>query len=153
MLLAPASMPMLQPCLGSTSTRMIYLPHPQAVNHAILTFQPIGQSRYPYLSTNSIPLLQQYIISGPYLDAYSWIFQWLMAGIRERLLFLFLLILFFLNGNPIIAKGMLPQKGAAFFPPKMPVPPSGPSKQQNSVPRLSAASKRLVPSGANPLHH
>lgn len=25
---------------------------PQPVNHAILTFQPIGQSRYPYLSTN-----------------------------------------------------------------------------------------------------
>ncbi|KAK8958275.1 hypothetical protein KSP40_PGU010981 [Platanthera guangdongensis] len=30
----------------------------------------------------------------------------------------------------------LPQKGAAFFPPKMPVPPSGPSKQHHSVPRL-----------------
>ncbi|KAH0446130.1 hypothetical protein IEQ34_025032 [Dendrobium chrysotoxum] len=54
----------------------------------------------------------------------------------------------------------LPQKGAAFIPPKMPVPPSGPSKQHNSVPRLRFipakvvyGSKRLVPSGANPLHH
>ncbi|KAK6923616.1 hypothetical protein RJ641_011920 [Dillenia turbinata] len=52
----------------------------------------------------------------------------------------------------------LPQKGAAFFPSKMPVPPSGPSKQHNSVPRLRFipatvvyGSKRLVPSGANPL--
>ena len=34
------------------------------------------------------------------------------------------------------AYSALPQKGAAFFPPKMPVPPSGPSKHHNSVPRL-----------------
>ncbi|PKU62687.1 putative mitochondrial protein [Dendrobium catenatum] len=54
----------------------------------------------------------------------------------------------------------LPQKGAAFIPPKMSVPPSGPSKQHNSVLRLCFipekvvyGSKRLVPSGANPLHH
>lgn len=47
---------------------------PQAVNHAILTFQPIP----------SIPLLQQYSFSVPYLDAYSsicfrfffWLFLW-----------------------------------------------------------------------------
>jgi hypothetical protein len=86
-----------------------------------------------------------------------------MARIREILLF-FLLLVLFLNG--IIAtrgKAMLPtlpQKGAALFPPKMPVPPSGPSKQHNYVPRLRFipatvvyGSKRLVPSGANPLHH
>ncbi|KAI3674594.1 hypothetical protein L2E82_52158 [Cichorium intybus] len=34
------------------------------------------------------------------------------------------------------AYSALPQKGAAFFPPKMPVPPSGPSKHHNYVPRL-----------------
>jgi hypothetical protein len=40
------------------------------------------------------------------------------------------------------------------------LPPSGPSKQHNYVPRLRFipatvvyGSKRLVPSGANPLHH
>ncbi|KAM7460142.1 hypothetical protein LguiA_035878 [Lonicera macranthoides] len=82
---------------------------------------------------------EQYIISVPYLDAYSSICFPVMARIRERLLF-FLLLVLFLNG--IIAtrgKAMLPtlpQKGAAFFSPKMPVPPSGPSKQQNFVPGL-----------------
>lgn len=132
-----------------------------------------SQSCYPYLPTNRpitlslpfnpIPLPQQYIISVPYLDAYSSISFPVMARIRERLLF-FLLLVLFLNG--IIAKGgkaMLPtppQKGAAFFPQKMPVPPSGPSKQHNYVPRLRFipatvvyGSKRLVPSGANPLHN
>lgn len=132
---------------------MLSLPSNQSANHAILTFQP----------TPSIPLLQQYIISVPYLDAYSSTIS--RARIREILLFFFLLVLF-LNG--IIAtrgKAMMPtlpqkEKGAAFFPPKMPVPPSGPSKQHNSVPRLRFipatvvyGSKRLVPSGANPLHH
>uniref|UniRef100_A0A5C7GQW4 Uncharacterized protein n=1 Tax=Acer yangbiense TaxID=1000413 RepID=A0A5C7GQW4_9ROSI len=125
---------------------------PQPVNHAILTFQ----------LTPSIPLLQQYIISVPYLDAYSSICFPVMARIREILFIL--LVLMDLNG--IIAtrgKAMLPtlpQKGAAFFPQKMPVPPSGPSKQHNYVPRLRFipatvvyGSKRLVPSGANPLHH
>ncbi|KAH0988282.1 hypothetical protein GBA52_015459 [Prunus armeniaca] len=133
---------------------MLSLPSNQSANHAILTFQP----------TPSIPLLQQYIISVPYLDAYSSICFPVMARIREILLFIFLLLVLFLNG--IIAtrgKAMLPtlpQKGAAFFPPKMPVPPSGPSKQHNCVPRLRFipatvvyGSKRLVPSGANPLHH
>ncbi|XP_028077214.1 uncharacterized protein LOC114279195 [Camellia sinensis] len=98
--------------------------------YAILTFQP----------TPTIPLLKQYIISVPYLDAYSSNCFPVMARIRKILLFLFLLLVLFLNG--IIAtrgKAMLPtlpQKGAAFFPPKMPVPPSGPSKQHNYVPRL-----------------
>lgn len=131
---------------------MLSLPSNQSANHAILTFQP----------TPSIQLLQQYIISVPYFDAYSSICFLVMARIREILLFLLLVL--FLNG--ILAtrgKAMLPtlpQKGAAFFPPKMPVPPSGPSKQHNSVPRLRFIPatvvyglKRLVPSGANPLHH
>lgn len=124
---------------------------PQPVNHAILTFQPDSASAAVYNP-------------APYLDAYSSISFPVMARIRERLLFLFLLLVFFLNG--IIAtrgKAMLPtlpKKGAAFFPQKMPVPPSGPSKQHNSVPRLPFipatvvyGSKGLVPSGANPLHH
>ena len=121
-------------------------------NHACFIFQPIPL----------IPFLQQYIISVPYLDAYSSICFPVMAIIREILFFLFLLLGLFLNG--IIAtrgKAMLPTlPGAAFFPSKMPVPPSGPSKQHNSVPRLRFipatvvyGSKRLVPSGANPLHH
>lgn len=135
---------------------MLSLPSNQSANHAILTFQP----------TPSIPLLQQYIISVPYLDAYSSICFPVMERIREILLFLFILLVLF--GFGIIAtrgKAMLPtlpQKGATFFPQKMkmPVPPSGPSKQSNSVPRLRFipatvvyGSKRLVPSGANPLHN
>ena len=78
---------------------MLSLPSNQSANHAILTFQP----------TPSIPLLQQYIISVPYLDAYSSICFPVMARIRERLLFIFLLLVLFLNG--IIAtrgKAMLP---------------------------------------------
>lgn len=131
-------------------------------NRAILTFQPIGQSRYPYLSTR---LRFCSSIKSRSLDAYSSICFPVMARIRECFFFFFFLCCLFLNG--IIAtrgKAMLPtlpQKGAAFFPPqKMPVPPSGPSKQHNSVPRLRFipytvvyGSKRLVPSGANPLHH
>nr|GEV05358.1 hypothetical protein [Tanacetum cinerariifolium] len=57
-----------------------------------------------------------------------------------------------------------PKKGAAFFPPKMPVPPLGPSKQHNSVPERSfiPATKgkqhkalyktKLVNSISKPLH-
>lgn len=52
---------------------------PQPVNHAILTFQP----------TPSIPLLQQYKISVPYLDAYSSISFLVMTRIREIQLFFF----------------------------------------------------------------
>jgi hypothetical protein len=134
---------------------MLCIPSNQSANHAILTFQP----------SLSIPLLQQYIISAPYLDAYSSTSFPVMSRICKILLFLFLLLgLFFLNGiTATRQKAMLPtppKKGAAFFPPKMPVPPSGPSKQHNYVPERSFipatvvyGSKRLVPSGANPLHH
>lgn len=93
------------------------------------------------------------------LDACSSISFPVMARIRGILLFL---LVFFLNGITATREKAvlptLPKKGAAFFPPKMPVPPSGPSKQHNSVPRLPFipatvvyGSKRLVPSGANPL--
>ncbi|KAJ0539755.1 hypothetical protein HanPI659440_Chr08g0306231 [Helianthus annuus] len=83
-----------------------------------------------------------------------------MARIRE--IMFFLLFVFFLNGAPRgkAQLSTLLQKGAAFFPPKMPVPPSGPSKKHNSVPKLRFipvtivyGSKRRVPSGANPLHN
>ncbi|KAH0676795.1 hypothetical protein KY285_024596 [Solanum tuberosum] len=49
-----------------------------------------------------------------------------MARIRE--IMFFLLFVFFLNGatRGKAQLSTLPQKGAAFFPPKMPVPPSGP---------------------------
>nr|GEU66911.1 putative mitochondrial protein [Tanacetum cinerariifolium] len=54
----------------------------------------------------------------------------------------------------------LRRKRGRFLPPKMPVPPSRPSKQHNYVPERSFilatvvyGSKRLVPSGTNPLHH
>ncbi|KAI4298043.1 hypothetical protein MLD38_040508 [Melastoma candidum] len=126
---------------------MLSLPSNQSANHAILTLKPDSASAAVYNP-------------APYLDAYSSICFPVMARIREILLFLFLLLVFFLNG--IIAtrgKAMLPtppKKGAAFFPQKMPVPPSGP----NSVPRLRFipatvvyGSKRLVPSGPNPLHN
>nr|QGW48333.1 hypothetical protein [Raphanus sativus]QGW48652.1 hypothetical protein [Raphanus sativus] len=83
-----------------------------------------------------------------------------MARIRERLFFLFLLLVFFLNGSIALPRaGMLhtlPQKGTTFFPRKMPMPTSGPSKRHNDVPipaTVVYGSKRLVPSGANPLHH
>ena len=56
---------------------MLSLPSNQSANHAILTFQP----------TPSIPLLQQYRISVPYLYAYSSICFPVMARIREILRF------------------------------------------------------------------
>jgi len=129
---------------------MLSLPSNQSANHAILTFQP----------TPSIPFLQQYIISDP-MDAYRKMgFPAVMARIRE--IMFFLLFVFFLNGatRGKAQLSTLPQKGAAFFPPKMPVPPSGPSKKHNSVPKLRFipatvvyGPKRRVPSGANPLHN
>lgn len=83
-----------------------------------------------------------------------------MARIQKILFFLFLVFFLFFHGiEATRGKAMLPtlpQKGAAFFFPKMTVPPSGPSMQQNSVERLRFKlndAKRLVPSGANLLHH
>lgn len=98
------------------------------------------------LPWNPIPLLQQYSFSVPYLDAYSSICFPAMARIREILLFL--LLVFFLNSiTATRVKAMLPtlpQKGTAFFPQKVPVPPSGPSKQQHFVPRLRFIPATLV---------
>jgi hypothetical protein len=78
-----------------------------------------------------------------------------MARIQKILFFLFLVFFLLFHGiEATRGKAMLPtlpQKGAAFFP-KMTVPPSGPSMQQNSVESLLER-KRLVPSGANLLHH
>ena len=112
---------------------MLSLPSNQSANHAILTFQPIGQSRYllTFQPTPSIPLLQQYIISVPYLDAYSSICFPVMARIRSAKYCFFFFLVLFLNG--IIAtrgKAMLPtlpQKGAAFFPPKCQFHHQGPA--------------------------
>ncbi|XP_027912706.1 LOW QUALITY PROTEIN: uncharacterized protein LOC114172422 [Vigna unguiculata] len=100
----------------------------QSITLSFLTLQP----------TPSIPFLQQYSLSPPYLDAYSSIcFPVVMARIREKMLFI-LFFVFFLNGatRGKAQLSTLPQKGAAFFSQKMQVPPSGPSKQQNYVPRL-----------------
>jgi hypothetical protein len=88
-----------------------------------------------------------------------------MARIQKIQFFLFLVFFLLFHGiEATRGKAMLPtlpQKGgAAFFFPKMTVPPSGPSMQQNSVERrayfIPAAiknAKRVVPSGANRLHH
>jgi len=81
-----------------------------------------------------------------------------MARIQKILFFLFLVFFLLFHGiEATRGKAMpptLPQKGAAFFFPKMTVPPSGPSMQQNSVEKLPLNdAKRLVPSGANLLHH
>lgn len=84
-------------------------------------------------------------------------FVFLMARIQKILFFLFLVFFLLFHGiEATRGKAMLPtlpQKGAAFFFPKMTVPSSGPSMQQNSVERLRFNAKRLVPSGANLLHH
>lgn len=127
-----------------------------------------SQSCYPYLPTNRkitlsltfnpIPLLQQYIISVPWclqLNLFSSdgknprntafssscvVSEWHHSYTRES------------------DAAHSAAKGGRFLPPKkMPVPPSGPSKQHNSVPRLRFipatvvyGSKRLVPSGSPP---
>ncbi|KAF8656745.1 hypothetical protein HU200_060499 [Digitaria exilis] len=78
-----------------------------------------------------------------------------MARIQKILFFLFLFFLLFHGIEATQGKVMLPtlaQKGAAFFFPKMTVPPSGPSMPQNSVERLRFTlndAKRLVPSVKN----
>ncbi|CAN4127047.1 unnamed protein product [Withania somnifera] len=118
---------------------MLSLPSNQSANHAILTFQP----------TPSIQFLQQYSFSDP-MDAYRKMgFPAVMARIREIMFFLLFVSAFYSAA-----------KGGRFLPPKMPVPPSGPSKKHNSVPKLRLipatvvyGSKRRVPSGANPLHN
>ncbi|PUZ39241.1 hypothetical protein GQ55_9G271000 [Panicum hallii var. hallii] len=73
-----------------------------------------------------------------------------MARIQKILFFLFLVFFLLFHGiEATRGKAMpptLPQKGAAFFFPKMTVPPSGPSMQQNSVERLAGPEERLSPS-------
>jgi hypothetical protein len=107
---------------------MLSLPSNQSANHAILTFQP----------TPSIPLLQQYIISAPYLDAYSSICFPAMARIRKILPFLFFVLLFLRGSLATRGEESLPTlttRRAALVPHRMPVPPSGPSKGTNYVPK------------------
>ena len=126
---------------------------PQAVNHAILTFQPIP----------SIPLLQQYSFSVPYLDAYSSICFRVRARIRGAAIFLLVVLVASSLGGAFgvrdsrrtVWTAALPQKGKMLFPTRMPIPPSGPSQCHNlasSEPELLGL-KRLVPSGANPIHN
>ena len=79
----------------------------QSITLSFLTLQP----------TPSIPFLQQYSLSPPYLDAYSSIcFPVVMARIREKMLFI-LFFVFFLNGatRGKAQLSTLPQKGGRFL--------------------------------------
>lgn len=98
----------------------------QAVNHAILTFQPIP----------SIPLLQQYSFSVPYPDAYSSICFRVRARIRGAAIFLLVVLVASSLGGAFgvrycrrtVWTAALPQKGKMLFPTRMPIPPSGPEE-------------------------
>ncbi|KAG5580551.1 hypothetical protein H5410_051178 [Solanum commersonii] len=102
----------------------------------------------------------QYIISNLMDACRKMGFPAVMARIYE--IMFFLLFVFFLNGatRGKAQLSTLPQKGATFFPLKMPVLPSGPSKKHNSVPKLRFipaivvyGSKHRVSFGTNPLHN
>jgi len=98
----------------------------QAVNHAILTLKPIP----------SIPLLQQYSFSVPYLDAYSSICFRVRARIRGAAIFLLVVLAASSLGGAFgvrycrrtVWTAALPQKGKMLFPTRMPIPPSGPEE-------------------------
>lgn len=98
----------------------------QAVNHAILTLKPIP----------SIPLLQQYSFSVPYLDAYSSICFRVRARIRGAAIFLLVVLVASSLGGAFgvrycrrtVWTAALPQKGKMLFPTRMPIPPSGPEE-------------------------
>nr|KAJ0227351.1 hypothetical protein LSAT_V11C100019670 [Lactuca sativa] len=121
------------------------------------TFSAGGRVIDPYRSLLAPDTVQMLICGG------DWIRQ--MYGIKKKLKVPFQMKVFFgilalmhcdyevepVNGFSILqvlqvnsyytresdaAYSALPQKGAAFFPPKMPVPPSGPSKHHNSILRL-----------------
>ncbi|MFS8012592.1 hypothetical protein Hanom_Chr14g01322691 [Helianthus anomalus] len=126
---------------------MLSLPSNQSANHAILTFQP----------TPSIQFLQQYKISDP-MDAYKKNLFSSSDGKnpRNNVLSPFCV----LSEWSYVRESSAFYSAAKFSPPKMPVPPSGPSNKHNSVPKLRFipatvvyGSKRHVPSGANSLHN
>ncbi|CAN4076957.1 unnamed protein product [Withania somnifera] len=77
------------------------------------------------------------------MDAYRKMgFPAVMARIRKIVFFLH--FLFFTNGarRGKSQLSTLPQKGVAFFPPQMPVPPSWPSKKHNSISKLRLNPKK-----------
>lgn len=102
-----------------------------------------SQSCYPYLPTNrpitlSLPFNQPLRFrfcssieswSLTLMPAAQLGFRWWKSLSR---LFIFLLFVFFFKST-IAAR---PQRAAPFFPRKIPIPPSAPSKQHNSVPGL-----------------
>ncbi|GJU92388.1 hypothetical protein Tco_1304811 [Tanacetum coccineum] len=130
------------------------------------TFQPIGQSRYQYLSTTStsIPLLLQVYIRYLFLDAYKLNFFSVMSRICHNMLFLFLLLgLFFQTGH----RATRTESDACPTPPKK-GPLSSPQKCQFLIWATASSIlcsgavlpfqatvdlwfKGLVPSGAIPL--
>ncbi|XP_075096166.1 LOW QUALITY PROTEIN: putative mitochondrial protein AtMg00170/AtMg00620 [Nicotiana tabacum] len=115
---------------------MIYRTQNQSIMLSLPSNQSANHAILNFQPTAWIQFLLQYIILDP-MDAYK------------------------KNSFPAVMQSTLPQKGVAFFPPpQMPVPPSGPSKKHNSVPKLRFipatvvyGSKRRVPSGVNPLHN